>query len=327
MGSPRGRILEHLAAAAKAPFGALAWLGRQRAHAVWALLLVALATPPLGALLKPYVTESVFVLLCIAFLRVDVAVLRRHLQRPMLIAAATAWTAVAIPLLFGSLLLFSREWLGAVLIAMMLQAIAPPIMSAPAFIALMGLDATLVLITLVTSTAVTPVTAPLFAAWMGLELTLSPLALGLRLFVLLAGSAAIATILRLIFGLPAVTRRRDEIDGINIMVLFVFAAAVMGDVAPRLIAEPLVVIAVTALAFAMFFAAFGVTVLAFLWAGRERAFALGFAVAQRNTALMLAATSGALPDLAWLYFAANQFPIYFSTQLLKPVARRMRDPL
>jgi BASS family bile acid:Na+ symporter len=47
--------------------------------------------------------------------------------------------------------------------------------------------------------------------------------------------------------------------------------------------------------------------------------------AQRNTGLMVAATSGALPDLTWLYFGLCQFPIYLSPQLLKSVVRRLLD--
>ena len=39
--------------------------------------------------------------------------------------------------------------------------------------------------------------------------------------------------------------------------------------------------------------------------------------------LMLAAAGGALPDVAWLYFALSQFPIYLSPQLLKAVVRRL----
>jgi BASS family bile acid:Na+ symporter len=45
--------------------------------------------------------------------------------------------------------------------------------------------------------------------------------------------------------------------------------------------------------------------------------------AQRNMGLMVAATGGALPDLAWLYFALSQFPIYLSPQMLKPLAQRL----
>ena len=39
--------------------------------------------------------------------------------------------------------------------------------------------------------------------------------------------------------------------------------------------------------------------------------------------LMLAATGFVVPDLAWLYFALVQFPIYLLPHLLKPLARRI----
>ena len=69
--------------------GLLAWLGRQRSRAVAGMVLVALALPPLGQLLRPYVTEAVIVLLAISFMRVDLGAFVRHLRRPALVLAAT----------------------------------------------------------------------------------------------------------------------------------------------------------------------------------------------------------------------------------------------
>ena len=75
----------------------------------------------------------------------------------------------------------------------MLQAVASPMMAAPALAAVMGLDSTLVLVTLVSGAALLPVTAPLFAyAFFGGTLTLSPLALGLKLLVILGGARTVA---------------------------------------------------------------------------------------------------------------------------------------
>jgi BASS family bile acid:Na+ symporter len=45
---------------------------------------------------------------------------------------------------------------------------------------------------------------------------------------------------------------------------------------------------------------------------------------QRNMGLMVAATAGALPDQAWLYFGLCQLPVYLSPQLLKPLVRRLK---
>jgi BASS family bile acid:Na+ symporter len=45
---------------------ALGWLGRQGTRAIAAIVFIAIALPPIDALLKPFVTEAIFVLLCIA---------------------------------------------------------------------------------------------------------------------------------------------------------------------------------------------------------------------------------------------------------------------
>ena len=68
----------------------LLWLGRQGTRAVAALIVIGIVMPSIDALLKPFVTEAVFVLLCIAFLRVDAAAFRIYLGRPAIVLAATA---------------------------------------------------------------------------------------------------------------------------------------------------------------------------------------------------------------------------------------------
>jgi hypothetical protein len=81
-----------------APAAVLSWLGRQGTRAVAALIVFGIVLPSIGALLKPLVTEAVFVLLCIAFLRVDAAAFRIYLRRPTIVLAATVWTSFVIPL-------------------------------------------------------------------------------------------------------------------------------------------------------------------------------------------------------------------------------------
>jgi len=309
---------------AAAPVRALAWLGRQGTRALAALVFIGIAVPPVGALLKPYVTVAIFLLLCVSFMRVDVAALRAHLRRPGLVLGATVWSTLAVPLLIGLLCLAAGLDRHApdLFLGLMLQTVASPMMAAPALAALMGLDATLVLITLVTSTALVPFTAPVFAyAFFGAELTLSPLALGIKLFAILAGSLIVAALIRRIAGAAAIERHREAIDGFNILLMLVFVTAVMGTVAGSFLADPLKVSAMLLLAFAIFFALLAATVLIFRQLGRERALALGLMVSQRNMGLMLAATAGVLPAGTWLYFALCQFPIYITPQLLRPLAR------
>ena len=147
-----------------APAAMLSWLGQRGTRAVAALIVVGIAIPPIGVLLKPFVTEAVFLLLCIAFLRIDASAFRSYVRRPSIVLTATAWTSLVIPLLlcvtyraFGV-----DERSADLFLALALQAIAPPLMAAPALAALIGLDATLVLCTMVMSSALLPFTAPLF---------------------------------------------------------------------------------------------------------------------------------------------------------------------
>lgn len=307
--------------------GMLAWIGRQRTRAVAALVFIGIALPPLGALLKPYVTEAVIGVLCISFLRVDVAALRTYLRTSWVVVAATVWTTFAIPLIFALVCKFSGldAAYPTLFLGLMLQAVTSPMMAAPAFAALMGLDATLVLVTLIASSMLTPISAPLFAAIAGLELSLSPMALGLKLLGILAGSAVIGLLLRRFLGAAVIEKRRDEIDGINILILFVFIAAVMADVGVWFLEKPMLMLGLTAIAFVVYFLLLGITYVAFLKAGSKRAFAVGMMTSQRNMGLMLAATGGVLPDITWLYIAVGQFPIYLSPQILQPIARRINQ--
>jgi hypothetical protein len=308
------------------PVQALVWLGNQGTRAIAALVFIGIAVPPIGQLFKPFVTEAIFLLLCISFMRVDVGRLRDHLRRPGIVLAATAWTTLGVPLISGvSCLAMGLDARASDLfLALMLQAVASPMMAAPALAALMGLDSTLVLVTLVTSTALVPVTAPLFAyAFFGAALTLAPLGLGLKLFAILAGSLFVASAIRWTVDASAINRHARAIDGLNILILFVFVAAVMGSVVGNLLADPVRMIELTMLAFAVFFALLGLTTVIFRRIGHERALALGLMVSQRNMGLMLAATDGVLPGTTWLYFALCQFPIYLSPQLLKPIVMRL----
>ena len=305
--------------------GPLAWLGRQRSRAVAGMLLVALALPPLGPLLRPYVTEAVIVLLAISFMRVDLGAFARHLRRPALVLAATGWSLLAVPGIVALVCLATGvdTALPRLFLALMLQTATSPMMAAPAFAALLGLDAALVLAVLLVASIATPISAPFVVAVLELPLSLAPFDLGVKLLAIFAGSAALGLLARRLLGAGRLARCEDEIDGVNIVTLFVFISAVVGDVGVRFIGDPLPMLGLVVLAFAVFVALGLATHLLFMKAGPGSAFALAIAVSLKNIGLMLAATGGAVPELAWLYFAVSQFPIYLAPLLLQPLARRI----
>lgn len=307
------------------PAAALAFVGRMGTLLVAASLFVGLAVPGLATACKPFLGETIVVLLSLAFLRVDPTELRRHFTQPGLVAVATIWVMFVVPAVVGTLFLtvgLDRRMPDLFFILVM-QLSAPGLMSSPALAALMGLDAALTLASLVVCTAITPLTASLFShVFLGSALA-SPYAFGLKLLAIIAGSAAAAAVVRRIAGRAWVEAQREQIDGLSVLAMFMFAVAAMDGVAAHIYAEPLMVVKLLAFAFALAIGLIAVTALTFLRVGRARALAIGLIAGSRNIGLMLAGIGFLVPDLSWLYFALAQFPIYMLPHLLKPLARRL----
>jgi len=304
----------------------LAWLGRQGTRAVAASLFIGIALPPLAALLKPLFVFALFAVLCLAFLRVDPVEVRRHFGHPWRIAAAASWMMLATPMMIGLTLLALglSERLPGLYVAMILQAAGPPLTSAPALAALMGLDAALSLATVVVCTAIMPLTAPAFVAlFIGGGIALSPFALGAKLLALLGGAALVAALVRRIAGQPWIEARMAHIDGLSVIALFVFAVALMDGMLQAALNDPIKVLGLTALSFALSLGLIALTTLVFARLGLAQALSLGLAAGNRNMGVMLAAAGAAVPELTWLYFAIAQFPIYLLPAMLKPLALRL----
>jgi len=303
----------------------LAWLGRRGTNAVAISILLGIALPPLGALVRPFFPETVFLLLCLAFLRVDPGALRAQFARPWLLIVAAVWIMLIVPVLVGLCLnaldLFDRS--PGLLLALMLNVVAPPIFASPALAVLMGLNAAVTLALLLTCVAATPLLSPaLVVVFVGPAVTFSPLALGLRLVLMLAGAACVGIAIRTIAGKLWVERQAERIDGLNVVVLFLFAVALMGDVAENTIAHPLFVLGLLGLSTAVAFGLSALTLLIFGRAGLHTALPLAHSAGSRNTGLMLAAAAGAVPELVWLYVALLQIPIYALPLIIKPLLRR-----
>jgi hypothetical protein len=300
-------------------------VGRHGTLVVAASLFVGLAVPGLAAASKPLLGPAIVVMLTLAFLRVEPAELRRHWKRPGLAVAATLWVMLAAPALLGLLFLALgvNTRLPGLYFMLVLQMSAPGLMSSPALAALMGLDVALTLAGLILCTAITPLTASLFShIFLGKALA-SPVTFGLRLFLIIAGSAVAAAVIRRLAGRALIEAQRLAIDGLSVLAMFLFAVAAMDGVTAHARSDPKLVAGLVLLSFVLALGQIAITALVFARAGRGRAFALGLIAGNRNIGLMLAATGFAVPDVAWLYFALAQFPIYLLPHLLKPLARRL----
>lgn len=289
------------------------------------LPLIAVLTPPLGEMLRPYLTVAIVGLLSVAFMRIDMQVFRGHLRQPALVLKATLWTMLAVPALITGLCWLAgiHSFSEGLYTALVLQAAASPMMAAPAIAMLLGLEASLTLAVLIFSTAVIPLSAPVFAALAGVSLSISAPALGLKLFAIVAGSALLGLLVRQLAGPGRLGRYREHLDGINILLLFVFVSAVMGDVGVTFLRSPGLILGLIAATFIMFFLLFGLTFIMFIKAGNNPSVALALMATQRNAGLMLAATGGAVPEVTWLYFALSQIPLYLTPKMMLPIVKRL----
>lgn len=303
--------------------GPITWLGRQGTRAVALSLFLGMALPPVSAFAKPALPVSVFLLLVLAMIRLDTAALRVVSGQPLRLAAMLIWCMVAVPVLGGALisvahqhLAFSRD----IQLAIALMLVAPPIMSVPAFCYLLGLNGTLSFVVMVLTLIVTPVTAPLIAnILVEGALPLSTVALGYRLAFFLFGSAAVALALRRLFGAETVAAQGDLIDGLNVILLFVFAVALMDGVAALTFERPGLVATLIAVSFGVAGAIVAATTVVFFKLGAHDALSLGLTAGNRNMGLMASALIAGLPDLTWAYIALAQFPIYLLPWIMRPI--------
>ncbi|HEX2257336.1 MAG TPA: Na+-dependent transporter [Afifellaceae bacterium] len=306
------------------PARLLAALGRLGTKAVALSLVAGLMLPDLAAFARPLLTPTILALLTLAFVRVPAERLRAAARHPAPTLAATAFMMLVVPAVFATALYqtgFAAAWPGLAL-GLFLMSMAPPVTSAPAIAALLGLDATYSLAILVACTALTPLTAPIFVALVPESgVALDPTIIGLRLFALMAGAAAAAWLLRRFIGFGRIAAGREMLDGLNIVLLFVFIVALVGDTGQLFRDEPLRVAAITALAFGVAGLLLAVSLLVFGRLGSADGLTAALAASSRNLGIMPAAVGTALPAETWLWFVLGQFPIYFLPLMVGPLAR------
>lgn len=300
----------------------LGFLGRHATACLAGGVFLGLALQGLAATLKPLLMPSIAALLFLSVLRLDWRLMADYARRPLLVALASGWQLVASPLLVWGLAGLAGLP-PALATALVLNAAASPVNSSPAFARLLGLNAELVVVVLTVTTILLPLTLAPVALWLLRQGTaIDPVEYAQRTALYLALPLAAAFGFRRLAGDGRIAARDAELQGLIVVVLLVFAVAVMDGVTARIAGEwPLMVvflIAATAhnLGFQL------ATALAFRPLGRRSAISLGLAAGYRNMALVVAVTGGVAPDLL-LYLAVAQVPIYMLPFLTRPLIRRL----
>ncbi|NIA68672.1 hypothetical protein HBA54_08715 [Pelagibius litoralis] len=301
----------------------LAFLG---SHATWVLFIgvfLGLALPDLASLARPLLAPAVAMLLTATLVRVDWQVMLAHARRPWVTGLVTAWLLIGSPLLVAGLLA-SGVAPASLSTALVLMAAAPPILSAAPIAMILGLDGALALVVGLAATLLTPFTVPPLAlALLGLELEIGVTDFMMRLSAIVAASFVVAYIIRRIIGPARLPRVAGHIDGMVVVVMLVFAVAIMDGVTAALLREPATVGLWLLAAFIANPALQIAGALAFCWLGRRRALTVGLVSGNCNMGLLLAAFPADTDFEVVLYFAVAQLPMYMLPAVMLPFYRRL----
>lgn len=286
---------------------------------------IGVAAPGLAQTAYPLMGVAVFLFTFGAFLKVDLAALKAELDAPARVACALLWSTLGVP--FAALLLVRS---GAIADpdlcqGLLLAMLAPPVGSAAAIAAMLGLRAPLALLATITATAVCPLTMPALAAVLiDARFDLDSGAMMLRL-LLIVGSAWLASLLVRRYAGGFVRANPHCLTGVAVVGLLVVALAAMRGMQAVLLSEPGRVAAVLGLAFAVNagFQALG-ALLFHAEAPRSWALTVGLVSGNRNVTLVWAAAApfaAAHPGIE-LYLAMSVFPIFVMPALSAGLIRR-----
>jgi len=301
----------------------LQWLGRHARLALPASVFFGLALPSLASAFRPFLTLAVIGTLASVVIRLDWTRLVQTARAPALPAALLVWQLLACPVL----LWWGLDLLGlpaSLALVVVLQAAAPPIGSLAAFAMFMGLDATLAMIGTVLTTLALPLTLTFILAWIlpetGIELNIWEFFIWVSIVV--AAPFAVAALVRHFVGVDTLSRNDELLAGINVILLAVFAIAVMDGVTAAFLAEPEVVAKLLGLAVVSAFVLHALGFALFYRAGTEVAYTAALLSGNRNMGLMLVVTAGTAGESFSLYVGVAQIPMYFMPMLLAPLLQR-----
>jgi bile acid:Na+ symporter, BASS family len=297
------------------------FLGRHAVVALAAALFVALLLPGVASLARPLLTPTVLLMLTVSVMRVDVARVRRP-AAPGTLVLTLLWVLVLGP---------AAVWAAAMALglpdaltrALVVWAASPPLVSAVAIATILGFDGAAALVLMVAGNALFPFTLPpVVLALLGIQVDVPVLELSFRLLGYVAAAAAVAMAVRRLAGTARLARMGAELDGVMVVLMLVFALAVMDGVQESLIERTGEVLLWITAAFAAAVAMQTAGWLLSCLGDRKLSGTVALVSGNRNLAIVLVAAGDVFGEDIYLFLAVLQFPIYLLPLLLRPLYRR-----
>jgi ACR3 family arsenite transporter len=237
--------------------------------------------------------------------------------RPSLVALVLAWVGLVLPLAASALLWFVPID-PALRAGVLLSLLAPPVGSAAAIAAMLGLQSRLALIVSIALTLIAPLSIPAFATALGLGVAFDMQALVIRLLSIIGAAALVAfAILKFRARLTAVLPDQRAATGIAVIGLFIVGLATSQGVQAQLSSNPARFEEMLAASAATNFGLCALGLLVFWRLGLRLAGTIGLVSGNRNVTLVWAAASFGLPPLAEGYVAACVIPVLALPLIIK----------
>ncbi len=305
---------------------ALDFIGRHATRFMFGGVLVGLALPWLADLVRPLFVPLLLIPLTLALMRLDWQAFKAYGRRPVLIAAILAFLLLLSPVL----MLFVLKPFGlptALNAAIVLMAAAPPIVSAAAISFILGLDAALAVIIIVLSTALVPLTLPPLAfILLGIQVEMSLPEFMARLALLVGSAFVAALVLRKVTSPAWRIEKARLLDGMSVLVLVLFAVAIMAGVTDKMLQSPGYVALTTVAAFianlSLQALGYGVGRVVFRL-GPPASATLALLTGNCNMGLVMVALADKAEFDMVVFFAMGQLPMYMLPGLLYPLYKRL----
>lgn len=229
--------------------------------------------------------------------------------RPSHVVLPLLWTGLVMPLAAAALL-----WLVPIdadlRTGVLLSLLAPPVGSAAAIAAMLGLKARLALIVSIALTLIAPISIPGFAAALGIGVVFNMGALAIRLFAIIGAAALVAfACLKFRNRISAILPDQRAATGVAVIGLVIVGLATSQGIQAQLSSNPTqfeeMLVAAVAINFGL--CALGIAV--FWGLGLQLAGTIGLLSGNRNVTLAWAAASFGLPPTAEGYVAACVIPV------------------
>lgn len=308
---------------------AFAFVGRHSAAAYALSIFLGLALPQLANAMRPILPVTIFIFIVMSFARANLPGLKAAITRPGRIGMGLVLSTL-LPPLIGWTILTSTAPLGldpGIRLAIALMAAAPPLMASPVYAALLGFENSLALILLVLGMVLAPLASPAIASILvGADVPISPLALMQRLVIFIGGGILAGLIARKLIGTPRIAAWKNELDGLGVVLFFLFAIAAMDGVIDATLHAPWMMAGMLAASTGIAAVNFAVTYLVAGGFGFNDRFTLALGTGLRNMGLLIAPIISLVPETTFLYFALAQIPIYVAPVILQRVKARLSRP-